>query len=735
MAGGTTSTGALQNIGAGLSGQTLISNGAGALPSWTSAGGCSSCLAQVPPTTAQNTISPGGNGVTGLTVKETSGTAADILDLQSSAGANLVTVGNTGGVTIAGLSTLGVVHNDATGLLSTSLIGNADLTAGSFTNITGVGTLTGLTVSGTTTLSGTGANELAITGAPPVSATNSLVRIGGAIAGGNAVANGGTYIGLNAPSSGAGSAADFFNFESGGVSQIKVSNIGAVTEAGALTVSGGGASITGNTTITGTLGSLTGLSSSGTVTFGGLNSSGLVHTSALGVLSTAPVINGDLSVGAFGNITGVGTLGSLAVTGTSSLVGATTLTSNAAATIPLSIVGAAAQSGDYLDVTSNGGAAGNVFKIGSSGNITTTGTIGGLTGFSSSGTVTLAALGTGVVHSNSSGVLASGLIVNGDLTAGTFTNITGVGTLGSLAVSGTTTMSGSGITALAVTGTPLASATSSLVQLGGSISGGNAVANGGTYLGLNEPVSGAGSTADFLNFQVNGVSKVAIDNTGAVTQIGNLAINNGTSTAITTTGTTAALFNANATTLNIGGAATTVSIGASTGTTTVHNNLAVGTTTSTAYIFTIGPAGSTVGNHFVVNGGGFNTTCQTTGAVGGTVVINATNLTTAGCAAQVAAGQGDNDVRGGLTATTAGTPAAGIVATVYFVTPFAAGDVPVCIMSPNGIASSKGSVSGQVVSMAGYYVSSVTTSSFVVTASGALPASTAGAGFNWVCVG
>jgi hypothetical protein len=56
---------------------------------------------------------------------------------------------------------------------------------------------------------------------------------------------------------------------------------------------------------------------------------------------------------------------------------------------------------------------------------------------------------------------------------------------------------------------------------------------------------------------------------------GNIAINNGTSTALTTTGTTAALFNTNATTLNVGGAATTVSIGSATGNTTVNNSLVV----------------------------------------------------------------------------------------------------------------------------------------------------------------
>jgi hypothetical protein len=56
---------------------------------------------------------------------------------------------------------------------------------------------------------------------------------------------------------------------------------------------------------------------------------------------------------------------------------------------------------------------------------------------------------------------------------------------------------------------------------------------------------------------------------------GNIAVNNGTSTAITTTGTTAAVFNTNATTVNAFGAATTLNLGAATGTTTVGNSLVV----------------------------------------------------------------------------------------------------------------------------------------------------------------
>lgn len=58
---------------------------------------------------------------------------------------------------------------------------------------------------------------------------------------------------------------------------------------------------------------------------------------------------------------------------------------------------------------------------------------------------------------------------------------------------------------------------------------------------------------------------------------GNIAVNNGTSTQITTTGTTAKIFNANATTVEVGHAATTLSLGdiGHSGTTTINNNLAV----------------------------------------------------------------------------------------------------------------------------------------------------------------
>jgi hypothetical protein len=79
----------------------------------------------------------------------------------------------------------------------------------------------------------------------------------------------------------------------------------------------------------------------------------------------------------------------------------------------------------------------------------------------------------------------------------------------------------------------------------------------------------AGSTID-LGLQTGDSPSFA-----GATLTGNLAINNGTSTAITTTGTTAAVFNTTATTVNAFGAATTLNLGAATGTTTVGNNLTV----------------------------------------------------------------------------------------------------------------------------------------------------------------
>jgi len=100
-------------------------------------------------------------------------------------------------------------------------------------NVTAAGALTvqgtaGSSIAGQLTLSGTNANELAVTGAPNAVATSSLVQLGSAIAGGNAVTNGGTYFGINTPASGAGSAADPLNVQIAGKSYLKIANDGSI---------------------------------------------------------------------------------------------------------------------------------------------------------------------------------------------------------------------------------------------------------------------------------------------------------------------------------------------------------------------------------------------------------------------------------------------------------------------------------------------------------------------------
>ncbi|MCC2631558.1 MAG: hypothetical protein K0S20_257, partial [Patescibacteria group bacterium] len=53
-------------------------------------------------------------------------------------------------------------------------------------------------------------------------------------------------------------------------------------------------------------------------------------------------------------------------------------------------------------------------------------------------------------------------------------------------------------------------------QLGSALSGGNAATDGGTYIGLNAPASGAGSAADLMNLQVNGTSMFKVTSAGVI---------------------------------------------------------------------------------------------------------------------------------------------------------------------------------------------------------------------------
>ncbi|MEO7364653.1 MAG: tail fiber domain-containing protein [Candidatus Saccharimonadales bacterium] len=542
-------SGALQVTAAGTGGQVLIAN-AGGTPTFA---------------TFSGDVSVGNTGITTIAAGAVTGTkiannTITNANLASGSFGNITGLGTLGSLTVSGTTTLsglnttGVVHTNASGVLSTGAVVLGTDTSGAY--VTSVGAGTGTTIggtgsaptvsvnygatsttavrgdttftcpSGTGNLSGTGntitlgsggtctaltvinnpsfsglitgssnTTGLSLNGTPAASATSSLFQLGSVIAGGNASANGGTYFGLNTPVSGAGSAADFLNFQANSVSKFLVTNTGAVT---ATSFSGNGSALTslnGSNISSGTVGNsfLTG-SGALTVTAGtGLSGGGSV---ALGGTTTLNLANTTATVGSFGSASSVATF-------TVDQQGRLTASGSTAIAIPTSAI----TSGNY------------VATLGSLTGLTTSGNTG--TGSTPTLSVTY---GSGA-NTAAQGNTSTGFTGGGNLT-GTITATAGGGvSANTLDVKANPSFTGlitanANTTGLAVTGTPAASATSSLIQVGSAIAGGNAAANGGTYFGLNTPVSGAGSAADFLNFQANGVSKFSVTNSGALTTAG-----------------------------------------------------------------------------------------------------------------------------------------------------------------------------------------------------------------------
>ena len=376
---------------------------------------------------------------------------------------------------------------------------NTGVQLGANFDIDGSGTLGGaLNVSGVGTFSrngATGGNDytLGVTGTPIANATSSLIRIGAAIGSGNATAGtGGTYIGINEPSSGAGSTADFVNFQNNGTSEFKITSTGNITGVGSLTINNVSAGATGATVSYKAVKPAANmvlqnfLLSTDTAASFAVQGSGQLNWGPGGSTATdtdlyRSGINALQTDGAFtaaGNIQGV-------------VLNATT---------GFQVNGAAA-TGNYL--RGNG-----TNFVGSS-----------LLASDLSGTLFTLQGSTGVNQNVASGSTVSILAgSSANLTSvASATNTITVDIVNNPNFSGLVTASKTGATALAVTGAPTNTATSSLIQIGNAISGGNTSANGGTYIGLNAPGSGnPGNAADFINFQVNGSSKFKVDTFGDI---------------------------------------------------------------------------------------------------------------------------------------------------------------------------------------------------------------------------
>jgi hypothetical protein len=227
---------------------------------------------------------------------------------------------------------------------------------------------------------------------------------------------------------------------------LTVTTGGATISAGGLTVSAGGAAITGNSTINGTLSGLTGLTSSGTITFSTLTTAGVVHNSAAGVLSTGLVALGADTSGNY--LASLGSVTGLTIGGTNGVAGGIpTLSVNYGA-----LANTAAQGNTALVFNGSGNLTGSISGTAGGGFTTTTLTVvnnptfsglvtanGGLTvasGATIAGTITLSDLATaGVLHTNASGVVSTGAVALGGETSGNY--VASLGTMTGLTLSGT----------------------------------------------------------------------------------------------------------------------------------------------------------------------------------------------------------------------------------------------------------------------------------------------------------
>jgi hypothetical protein len=180
-------------------------------------------------------------GLTKVTVKAGAGqTTTNLVEIQNNSAAILYSANSSGTPSaVTDLTTKAYV--DTTAAAAGGLYVRKDGSVALTSSWSAGQAITATTLTGSTRVvaSATGANALAVTGAPAASAVNSLVQLGPVIAGGSA---NGTYLGAN-PAAFTG---NFIDLQVAGVRQFSVSSAGVIT--------GNGSGITG---ISGTISGLT----------------------------------------------------------------------------------------------------------------------------------------------------------------------------------------------------------------------------------------------------------------------------------------------------------------------------------------------------------------------------------------------------------------------------------------------------------------------------------------------
>jgi hypothetical protein len=306
-----------------------------------------------------------------------------------------------------------------------------------------------------------------------------------------------------------------------------------------LSQSGGSLQLSTNSTLALSIDSV------GNVTLASLNSSGVVHTSSLGLLTTSLIVNADITVGTISNdrlatINTNNVANTIVVRDVNGNFAAGLITADLNGTVTGTLVGHAT-----LDLALTGGTlSGNLLvpagsgatpslQIGSSDTglsqntgslqFSTAGSVG--MKLSSGGTLQLLAYGTGLVHSGSSGILTSSLLVNADITVGTIANDKLATATSSNVASSVVLRDASGnFAANIITATLNGSATGSLPLTGGTMLGNILMPTGSAAVPcLQIGLAGVGfsEASGALQLSTNATLAMSISSAGAV-QINNL---------------------------------------------------------------------------------------------------------------------------------------------------------------------------------------------------------------------
>ena len=481
-----------------------------------------------------------------FTGSTTTGLSANSNNLSfSTAGTEAMKISSAGIISIDGLTSTGVVHNDSSGNLSSSLIINADVDPAAAivdTKLATISTTGKVSNSATTATSANTANAIVARDASGNFSAGTITATLTGAASLNVLRAGDTMTGnLTLP---AGSAAipslQFSTNTNTGISAN--SNNLALSTAGAQRV---------------------GISSAGVVSINGFTAGGIVHNDSSGNLTSSLIVNADIDPAAaivdskLATISTAGKVSNSATTATSannpSTIVARDVSDNfSAGTITATLTGAASlnvlKAGDTMtgnlqlpagttatpslqftgSTTSGLSASANNLSLSTAGvermKISSGGTIS-IDGFSS----------TGIVHNDSSGNLTSSLIVNADIdpaAAITDSKLATISTAGKVSNSATTATSANTANAIVardasgnfsagtITATLTGAASLNVLKAGDTMTGSLQLPAGTTSLpSLNftsSPTTGLSANTNNLSFSTSAVERMKISSGGTI---------------------------------------------------------------------------------------------------------------------------------------------------------------------------------------------------------------------------